>query len=171
MFHQDNARPHTSVVTRQNLWELGWEVQMHPPYSPDLATSDYNLYLALQNFLGDKKLGSREDSENRLLDVFAYKGQDFYERGFMKIPLKWSDDRNSSGLDLEDAMVEVELMLGSISPGERAEFPLAEKRSALPSWSHWKDELTMPFQRNINKGSNSLSMLEKEQQSKLSNKP
>ncbi|GFX34387.1 hypothetical protein TNCV_3227321 [Trichonephila clavipes] len=22
MFHQDNARPHTSVVTRQNLWEL-----------------------------------------------------------------------------------------------------------------------------------------------------
>ncbi|GFW43576.1 histone-lysine N-methyltransferase SETMAR-like [Trichonephila clavipes] len=26
VFHQDNARPHTSVVTRQNLWELGWEV-------------------------------------------------------------------------------------------------------------------------------------------------
>ncbi|GFX26463.1 mariner transposase [Trichonephila clavipes] len=22
VFHQDNARPHTSVVTRQNLWEL-----------------------------------------------------------------------------------------------------------------------------------------------------
>ncbi|GFW47031.1 mariner Mos1 transposase [Trichonephila clavipes] len=26
VFHQDNARPHTSVVTRQKLWELGWEV-------------------------------------------------------------------------------------------------------------------------------------------------
>ncbi|GFV67572.1 hypothetical protein TNCV_4622521 [Trichonephila clavipes] len=24
VFHQDNARPHTSVVTRQELWELGW---------------------------------------------------------------------------------------------------------------------------------------------------
>ncbi|GFU13141.1 histone-lysine N-methyltransferase SETMAR [Trichonephila clavipes] len=23
VFHQDNARPHTSVVTRQKLWELG----------------------------------------------------------------------------------------------------------------------------------------------------
>ncbi|GFV91139.1 mariner Mos1 transposase [Trichonephila clavipes] len=37
VFHQDNARPHTSVVTRQELWDLGWEVLMHPPNSPDLA--------------------------------------------------------------------------------------------------------------------------------------
>ncbi|GFW19692.1 hypothetical protein TNCV_1605831 [Trichonephila clavipes] len=31
VFHQDNARPYTFVVTRQKLWELGWEVLMHPP--------------------------------------------------------------------------------------------------------------------------------------------
>ncbi|GFS77514.1 putative DD34D transposase [Trichonephila clavipes] len=37
VFHQDNAMPHTSVVTRQNIWELGWEVLMHPPYSTNLA--------------------------------------------------------------------------------------------------------------------------------------
>ncbi|GFW72100.1 hypothetical protein TNCV_4789871 [Trichonephila clavipes] len=24
VFYQDNSRPHTSVVTRQKLWELGW---------------------------------------------------------------------------------------------------------------------------------------------------
>ncbi|GFV36713.1 putative DD34D transposase [Trichonephila clavipes] len=28
--HQDNARLHTSVVMRQNLWELGWEVLKLP---------------------------------------------------------------------------------------------------------------------------------------------
>ncbi|GFX95361.1 mariner Mos1 transposase [Trichonephila clavipes] len=88
VFHQGNARPHTSVVTRQNLWELGWEVLMHPPCSSDLAQSDYYLFLALQNFLSDKKLGSREDCENQLLDAFATKGQDFYERDIMKLPLK-----------------------------------------------------------------------------------
>ncbi|GFU57879.1 histone-lysine N-methyltransferase SETMAR [Trichonephila clavipes] len=38
VFQQDNAKPLTSVVTRQNLWELGWEVLMYPSYSPDLAT-------------------------------------------------------------------------------------------------------------------------------------
>ncbi|GFW40471.1 histone-lysine N-methyltransferase SETMAR [Trichonephila clavipes] len=68
MFHQGNVRPHTSVVTRQKLWELGWEVLMHPPYSSDLAPSDCHLLLALLNFLGDKKLESREDCENRLLE-------------------------------------------------------------------------------------------------------
>ncbi|XP_039305170.1 histone-lysine N-methyltransferase SETMAR-like [Solenopsis invicta] len=31
VFHQDNARPHTSIVTRQKLWELGWKVLMYPP--------------------------------------------------------------------------------------------------------------------------------------------
>ena len=32
VFHRDNARPHTSLMTRQKLTELGWEVLMHPPY-------------------------------------------------------------------------------------------------------------------------------------------
>ncbi|GFW01258.1 histone-lysine N-methyltransferase SETMAR [Trichonephila clavipes] len=89
VFHQDNVRPHTSVVTLQKLWKLDWEVLMHPPYSPGLTPSDYHLFLALQNFLSDKKLGSREDCENLLPEFFANKDQDFYERGITKVPLKW----------------------------------------------------------------------------------
>ncbi|GFV79452.1 mariner Mos1 transposase [Trichonephila clavipes] len=89
VFHQDNARPHTYVVTRQKLCELGWEVLMHPPYSPDLAPRDNHLFLALQNLLSDKKLGSREDCENRLLEFWANKDQGFHERGIIKLPLKW----------------------------------------------------------------------------------
>ncbi|GFX66668.1 putative DD34D transposase [Trichonephila clavipes] len=46
VFHKDNARPHTSVGTRQKLWELDWEVLIHPPYTTDLAPSDYYLFLA-----------------------------------------------------------------------------------------------------------------------------
>ena len=44
IIHQDNARPHTSLVTCQKLLELGWEVMPHSPYSPDLAPSDYHLF-------------------------------------------------------------------------------------------------------------------------------
>ena len=89
VFHQENGRPHTSVVTCQKLKELGWEVLMHPPYSPDLAASDYHLFLALRNFLSDKKMGSREDYENRLEEFLANKSQDFYKRGILKLPSKW----------------------------------------------------------------------------------
>ncbi|GFV99515.1 mariner Mos1 transposase [Trichonephila clavipes] len=91
-FHEDNARTHTSVVTCQKLWELGWEVLMHPPYSPELAPSDYHLFPTLKNFLSDKKLVSREDCENRLLEFFANKDQNFYERSIMKLPLKWHNE-------------------------------------------------------------------------------
>ncbi|GFU89078.1 HTH_48 domain-containing protein [Trichonephila clavipes] len=35
VLHQDNAKPYMSIATRQKLWELGWEVLMHPPYSPE----------------------------------------------------------------------------------------------------------------------------------------
>ncbi|GFY17643.1 HTH_48 domain-containing protein [Trichonephila clavipes] len=45
VFHQDNSRPHTSVETRQKIWYFGWKVMMHPPYSLNLAPSDYHLFL------------------------------------------------------------------------------------------------------------------------------
>ncbi|GFU53829.1 HTH_48 domain-containing protein [Trichonephila clavipes] len=45
VFHQDNTRPHTSVVTPQKRWELYLEVLMHPPHCSDLAARDYPLFL------------------------------------------------------------------------------------------------------------------------------
>ncbi|GFV66223.1 histone-lysine N-methyltransferase SETMAR [Trichonephila clavipes] len=50
VFHQDNAGPHTSLVTRQKLLQLEWDTMPHPPYSPDLAPSDYYLFRSLQTF-------------------------------------------------------------------------------------------------------------------------
>ena len=34
VFHRDDARPHTSLVTLQKLLEFGWDVLPQPPYSP-----------------------------------------------------------------------------------------------------------------------------------------
>ncbi|GFX14205.1 histone-lysine N-methyltransferase SETMAR [Trichonephila clavipes] len=53
VFHQDNARPHTSLVTRQKLLQLEWDTMSHPLYSPELAPLDYYLFRSLQNFLDD----------------------------------------------------------------------------------------------------------------------
>ncbi|GFW15923.1 histone-lysine N-methyltransferase SETMAR [Trichonephila clavipes] len=51
VFNQGNARPHTSLVTRQKLLQLEWDTMLYAPYSPDLAPSDYYLFRSLQNFL------------------------------------------------------------------------------------------------------------------------
>ena len=55
IFHQDNARQNVSLMTRQKLLELGWEVLIHPPYSPGSAPSDFHLFWSLQNSLNGKK--------------------------------------------------------------------------------------------------------------------
>ena len=39
----DNARPHVAKVVKTYLETLKWEVP-HPPYSPDVAPSDYHLF-------------------------------------------------------------------------------------------------------------------------------
>ena len=52
IFHYDNATPHISSATHQKLLRLGWEVMLHPPYSPELATSDFYLFQSLQNLNG-----------------------------------------------------------------------------------------------------------------------
>jgi len=40
MIH-DNARPHTGTATQNLITTFGWEQFDHPPYSPDLASSDF----------------------------------------------------------------------------------------------------------------------------------
>ena len=44
IIHQDNERPHVSLMTRQKLLQLGWEVLICPLYSTDFATLDFHLF-------------------------------------------------------------------------------------------------------------------------------
>ena len=89
IFHQDNARPHVSLMTRQKLLQLGWEVPIHPPYSPDIAPLDFHLFRSLQNFLNGKHFNSLEDCKGHLEQIFAQKNKKFWEDGNMKLPGKW----------------------------------------------------------------------------------
>jgi len=97
VFHHDNTRPHTSLMTQNKLTELGWEVLMHPPYSPDLALSDYHLFRALQNSLGCKKLADRDAAETHLGKFLNNKPQKFYTDGIMKLPEKWQKIIDNNG--------------------------------------------------------------------------
>ncbi|KOC61203.1 Histone-lysine N-methyltransferase SETMAR [Habropoda laboriosa] len=48
----------------RRLLELGWDVVPHPPYSPDLAPSDFHLFRSLQNSLNGKDFNSLVEIKN-----------------------------------------------------------------------------------------------------------
>ena len=89
IFHQDNARLHVSLMTREKLLQLGWEVLIHLPYSPDVAPSDFYLFWSLQNSLNGRKFNSLEDCKRHLEQFFAQKDKKFWGDGIMKLPEKW----------------------------------------------------------------------------------
>jgi len=61
LFLHDNARPHTANRTQQLLNDFGWEKFNHPPYSPDLAPSDYHLFPAMKTWLATQRFDSDAD--------------------------------------------------------------------------------------------------------------
>ena len=66
IFHQDNTKLRVSLMTRQKLLQLGWEVLIHLPYSPDIAPPDFHLFWSLQNSLNGKSFSSLEDCKRHL---------------------------------------------------------------------------------------------------------
>jgi histone-lysine N-methyltransferase SETMAR len=48
LIQHDNARTQTSLRTQEAIATFGWTVLQHPTYSPDLAPSDFHLFLATE---------------------------------------------------------------------------------------------------------------------------
>jgi len=48
LFFDDNAPAHRALAAQKKLAYLGFQCLDHPPYSPDLATSDYHLFPGLK---------------------------------------------------------------------------------------------------------------------------
>ena len=61
LLQQDNARPHTAARTVDTIRQMGWILLPHPPYSPDLAPSDFHLFSALKKPLRGKHFVDEED--------------------------------------------------------------------------------------------------------------
>ena len=61
----------------------------HPPYSPDLAPSDFHLFRALEHFLRGKRFENVEEMRLSLTQFFDSKGREFYRRGIYQLPGKW----------------------------------------------------------------------------------
>jgi len=93
----DNARPHVAKSIREKLLKLGWIKIPHPPYSPDLAPTDYHLFHSLTNYLREKKFNDENDIKMDIDNFFNKKSQDFCERGILSLLERWQQVRDTNG--------------------------------------------------------------------------
>ncbi|UYV81057.1 hypothetical protein LAZ67_19002676 [Cordylochernes scorpioides] len=66
-FHHDNARPHTANQTTALIEEFEWELLSHPPYSPDVAPSDFHFFPELKKNLGGTQFQDDDELEEAVL--------------------------------------------------------------------------------------------------------
>ena len=66
----------------------------HPPYSSDLATTNYHLFRPLSNYLCEKKV---DDEKIDLINCIVQKFKDFYEREIISLLERWRHVIDSDG--------------------------------------------------------------------------
>ena len=93
----DNARPHVASSTKKKLAELGWLTVPHPPYSPDLAPSDYHLFRPLKHFLQGKTFTKYEDLKTAVTNFFASQTKEFWANGIDELPVRWGKVIDNDG--------------------------------------------------------------------------
>ncbi|KAG5317885.1 MOS1T transposase, partial [Pseudoatta argentina] len=97
ILQHDNARPHVAKVIKTYLETLKWEVLPHPPYSPDVAPSDYHLFRSIAYGLADQHFRSYEEVKNWIDSWIASKDDQFFRRGIRTLPERWEKVVASDG--------------------------------------------------------------------------
>lgn len=77
----DNVPSHKSIVAQRAIKECGFEQLHHPPYSPDLAPSDYFLFPNTKKYLKGKRYESEEEIEADIFNVWEEKDEKWFSAG------------------------------------------------------------------------------------------
>ncbi|GBN87365.1 Histone-lysine N-methyltransferase SETMAR [Araneus ventricosus] len=93
----DNARPNTAVKTREVLRKFKWDVFQHPPYSPDLAPSDFHLFTAMKKWLGGQHFADDEELKNTVTHWLKSQAAAFYAEGIGKLVKRHDSSLNKGG--------------------------------------------------------------------------
>ncbi|UYV61928.1 hypothetical protein LAZ67_1007092 [Cordylochernes scorpioides] len=89
-------RPDLQVVNVA-LQELEWEVLQHPPYSPDLAPTDYHLFRSMSEHMRGTTFDDKEDLKTWLNNFFDTRPGDIWRNGINKLVERWEEVLNNNG--------------------------------------------------------------------------
>ena len=81
----DNTRPHVAKSVKTYLETLKREVLPHPPYSPDIAPSEYHLFRSMADSVCEQKFTSYEDCKKWVDSWISSIDEEFFRRGIRSL--------------------------------------------------------------------------------------
>ena len=93
----DNARPHTAARTSDLMKLFNWEIFDHPPYSPDLAPSDYHLFTKVKVWLATQRFHTNEELMDGVNNWLHNSAAPFFDEGLQKLVSRYNKCLNVDG--------------------------------------------------------------------------
>jgi histone-lysine N-methyltransferase SETMAR len=85
----DNAPVHTAGISQARIEQAGLTPLAHPPYSPDLAPSDYFLFRHLKKHLRGQSFTGAADLQCAVEQFFEGCTPDFFKSAFLELLERW----------------------------------------------------------------------------------
>lgn len=85
LFHHDTAPAHYSVIATAKLVKLRYEMLPHPPYSPDLAPSDFFLFQNMKKCIGKQRFEADLEVIFETKAYFEGRGKDYFKEWIKKL--------------------------------------------------------------------------------------
>jgi histone-lysine N-methyltransferase SETMAR len=93
----DNARPHVANKIKGLLQGWRWEVIDHPPYSPDLAPSDFHLFGKLKKNLRGQRFETNDEAKAEVNRWLRAQSPEFYKSGIEALVPRLDKCLNNGG--------------------------------------------------------------------------
>jgi hypothetical protein len=84
------------------MQDLKLKMLPHPPYSPDLTSSDFHLFWPLKDALRGRHFGSDEEVKEAVHDWLMQQPKDFFSRGIYAFEGRWRRCVERGGDYIED---------------------------------------------------------------------
>lgn len=79
------GRPHTAAKTQEKTQDFDWKHFNHSPYGPDLAPSDYFLFLHFKKLLDGQRYENDKELKNAIENWFNSQAVSLYAEGLRKL--------------------------------------------------------------------------------------
>ena len=84
-------------VTKDLLKKFNWDVFDHPPYSPDLAPSDFHLFQELKAWLGGQSFAANDELQDAIKTYLSSLAANFFAEGIEKLVSRYDKCLNRFG--------------------------------------------------------------------------